>query len=167
MARLCAPGVCETPPVPDEKERDWKRRLKDLGLSRKRARRAAPAKAREVAPHVLRGRDGEDSAAAFLAERGARLLARNVRYEDGELDLVAECGATLVFVEVKRRRTAARGDAAACVTPLKRARLLRAARRWLRENPSRTERVVRFDVIAIEDAPPRVDWIQGAFDASS
>jgi putative endonuclease len=151
--------------VAPEKERDWKRRLKALGLSRRRVRGGAPP--RPTAPHVLRGRDGEEAAAAFLAAKGARVLARNVRYGDGEIDLVAQCDGALVFVEVKRRRDSSRGDAAQCVTPLKRARILRAARRWLAENPSREERAVRFDVVAIEDAPPRVDWIQGAFDASS
>jgi len=155
--------------VPDSNAPDWKRRLKALGLSRKRRRRAPVAEtaARPTAAHVLKGRGGEAAAAELLRASGARLLARNVRYEDGELDIVALLEGTLVFVEVKRRRTASRGAAAQAVTPLKRARLLRAARRWLRENPSRAERDVRFDVVAIEDAPPRVDWIKGAFDASS
>ena len=72
---------------------------------------------------------------------------------------------SLVFVEVKRRRDAERGGAAEAVTPLKRARVVRAARRWLAENPERRAPDVRFDVIAIEDEPFRIDWIQGAFDA--
>jgi len=149
-----------------EGERDWKRRLKALGLSRKRRPAGAGAAPRPTAPHVVAGRAGEDAAAEYLETHGARLLARNVRYADGEIDLVALCDGALVFVEVKRRRDASRGDAAACVTPKKRVRILRAARRWLRDNPAGADRVVRFDVIAIEDAPARVDWIQGAFDAS-
>jgi len=151
--------------VVTEEKGGWKKRLKALGLARRRLRRAVATG--PTAPHVLRGRDGEETAAAFLASKGARVLARNVRYRDGELDLVAQCGGALVFVEVKRRASSSRGDAAECVTPLKRARILRAARRWLAENPSREERAIRFDVVAIEDAPPRVDWIQGAFDASA
>lgn len=152
---------------------EWKSRLKALGLSRRRTRRAAPAgprpvspePARPLAPHAASGRGGEGIAADHLAARGVVILARNVRYANGELDLVGEAGGVLLFVEVKRRKDAERGSPAETVTPRKRARILRAARRWLAENPTRL-REFRFDVVAIQDEPSRVDWIQGAFDAS-
>ena len=90
-----------------------------------------------------------------------------MRYRDGEIDIVAQEGATTVFVEVKRRRNDARGTPAEAVTPRKRDRVIRAARRWLVENPglSRTGQV-RFDVIAIQEDSPAVAWLRGAFDAS-
>jgi putative endonuclease len=143
---------------------NWKKKLKSLGLSRKRR---APGTAPVPRPSAKRawGDAGEEIATAFLVKRGLKVLERNVRYKDGELDVVARTEATLVFVEVKRRRDAERGGAAESVTPLKRARVLRAARRWLAENPERRAPDVRFDVIAIEDEPFRIDWIQGAFDA--
>jgi putative endonuclease len=143
---------------------NWKKKLKGLGLSR---RRRAPGTAPVPRPSVKRQRGdaGEEIATEFLEKRGLTVLERNVRYQDGELDVVARNAATLVFVEVKRRRDAERGRAAEAVTPLKRARVVRAARRWLAANPERRAPDVRFDVIAIEDEPFRIDWIQGAFDA--
>ena len=112
------------------------------------------------------GREGEDLACSLLEENSLRVLARNVRYPNGEIDIVAEDGATIVFVEVKRRKDARLGTPAEAVTPRKRARVIRAARRWIVENPASRARSVRFDVVAIQDEPVRVEWLKGAFDAS-
>lgn len=111
------------------------------------------------------GRIGEDIACALLAENSLLILDRNVRYPDGEIDIVALDGATTVFVEVKRRRDAALGTPAEAVTRTKRARLVKAARRWLAAHPARA-RSVRFDVVAVRDDSPAVEWFRGAFDAS-
>lgn len=143
----------------------WKERLAQLGLSRKR-RAAGPPPERPRAATTPKGRAGEAEAAHFLEERGLAILARNVRAGGGELDLVARDGASVVFVEVKWRRDASRGTPAEAVTPLKRRRLLSAARAWLAANPSGAPRDVRFDVVAIEGAAGTIDWIRGAFDAS-
>jgi putative endonuclease len=66
---------------------------------------------------------------------------------------------------VRRRRTAERGGPAESVTARKRGRVVRAARRWLVENPRFARREIRFDVVAIQDEPFSLDWIRGAFDA--
>jgi putative endonuclease len=144
---------------------DWKKKLKSLGLGRARRPGAAPA-ARRDRRKLDAGEAGETMAAAHLMERGLRVLARNVRYRNGELDLVAEGGNVLVFVEVRRRRTEACGGPAESVTPRKRARLVRAARRWLVENPRFSGHEIRFDVVAIQDEPFSLDWIRGAFDVA-
>ena len=143
----------------------WKERLAKLGLSRKRRVRPRPVTPAR-APTTAKGRDGEDEAARFLAGHGLALLARNVRVGGGELDLVAEDGGTVVFVEVKWRRDASRGAPAEAVTSLKRRRLLSAARAWLAQNPAGAGREVRFDVVAIEGDANTIDWIRGAFDAT-
>lgn len=148
---------------------DWKARLKSLGLSRRRrvaaSRTARPATAEpDPSSSTGRGREGEDAAARHLEAHGAVVLARNFRAPGGEIDLVARHGDTLVFVEVKRRQTAARGTPAEAVTPLKRRRIVAAARRFLAQSPARA-RLVRFDVVAVQDEPRSIDWIQGAFDA--
>lgn len=144
---------------------EWKDRLARLGLSRRRRsgpRPAAPARAATTP----KGRAGEDEAARFLEERGLSILARNARGGGGEVDLVAADGPAVVFVEVKWRRDASRGAPAEAVTPVKRRRLLSAARAWLAENPSGAAREVRFDVVAIEGEAGTIDWIRGAFDAT-
>ena len=62
-------------------------------------------------PRKLFGQEGESAAEQYLRNKGYRILARNVRSSVGELDLVAEDGQVLVFVEVKARRTDAFGGA--------------------------------------------------------
>ncbi|AGS35112.1 hypothetical protein B841_08195 [Corynebacterium maris DSM 45190] len=92
------------------------------------------------------GARGEDYAAGYYIRRGARVLARNVRYPVGELDLIVEeADRTIVFVEVKTRSGHGYGGAEA-VTGRKLARMRRAAARWL---DGRTFQPVRFDVLAL------------------
>ncbi len=63
-----------------------------------------------------RGRHAESLAAAFLQQRGLKLVERNYRCRFGEIDLVAREGKTLVFVEVRMRTSARFGGAAASIT---------------------------------------------------
>ena len=157
---------------PDESG-DWKKRLKSLGIGRKRKKKEKEEELlrkvkREGGPtrKVESGRLGEDLASLLLEENLLRMLERNVRYPDGEIDIVALDGATTVFVEVKRRRDSALGAPAEAVTVLKRRRVVRAARRWLAAHPARG-RSVRFDVVAVEGDPPSVTWIKAAFDSDA
>lgn len=123
---------------------------------------AAHAAARDA------GARGEDLACAHLRAAGLGLLARNVRYRHGELDLVMLDGPTVVFVEVRYRRGGRFGDGIDSVTANKRARLVRAAASFLADQPSLSGRVCRFDVIAISGSAdqPQFDWRRNAFDAS-
>ena len=102
-----------------------------------------------------------------LERRGYAILARRYRTRHGEIDIVAEDGETLVFVEVKARATAEFGTAAEAVTVWKQRRLTAMAVEYL----SRGEivgRACRFDVVAIDDVEtsPRVVVYPNAFDAS-
>ena len=146
---------------------DWKARLKALGIVRKRRpKRTKEEKGREKDLRKVEvGRIGEDIACSLFKENSLRILDRNVRYADGEIDIVVEDGATTVFVEVKRRKNDALGTPAEAVTRTKRARVVRAARRWLAAHPARAGSV-RFDVVAIRDDSGAVEWLRGAFDAS-
>jgi len=103
----------------------------------------------------------EAQARAYLTRAGLRFFAANVRYRVGELDLVMEDGAQLVFVEVRYREPQDFGGAAASITPTKRSRIARAAACFLAEHPRWANRPCRFDVIAIDGA--RVEWIRDAF----
>ncbi len=108
------------------------------------------------------GYAAEQRALDYLSARGLALLARNYRVRVGELDLVMAEGAELVVVEVRHRRDAGFGGAAASVTPAKQGRLRRAAQVFLAERyGGRGWPAVRFDVVAIEGA--RLHWIRAAF----
>jgi putative endonuclease len=118
--------------------------------------------------HLALGTEGEARAARFLAQRGYRILARNVRAGGVEIDLVAAKGTLLAFVEVKTRRTRGFGAPEEAVDARKQARLLRGAAAWLRSQRARARRV-RFDVIVCEpDASGswRLRHLKNAFDAS-
>lgn len=94
------------------------------------------------------GRWGEEAAARYLAERGYEILARNVRTEFGELDLVARHGKQLVFVEVKARTGNQYGQPEEAVTTTKQLHLAEAAESYLQANPQLASDW-RVDVIAI------------------
>lgn len=100
---------------------------------------------------VARGRAGEAAAALFLRLRGFDVLDGNRRGADGEIDLLAREGRSLVFVEVRLRRSGARVAAPASIDARKRRRLRAAAGRLLatRDDLAWRGRTVRFDVVAI------------------
>jgi len=114
------------------------------------------------------GQAAEDAAARWLARAGLAVLERNVRFREGEIDLVCREGDVIVFVEVKCRRAdwgEGPGDA---VSWDKRRRLIRLAQHYLRAR--RLERArCRFDVVAVtidRDGASTVRHLPGAFDAS-
>jgi len=77
------------------------------------------------------GARAEDLAASLLATRGYRIIERNWRRPEGELDLVADDRGVLVFVEVRSRTGEERGHPLETVNAHKRARVVRAARMYL------------------------------------
>lgn len=101
------------------------------------------------------GSEAEDVALAHLQRNGLQLVERNFLCRGGELDLVMIDGATLVFVEVRKRSSRQFGGAAASITPAKQQRLIRAAQHFLQRY--RQAPACRFDVIAIDgDA---LEWL--------
>ena len=115
----------------------------------------------------LLGRWGEERAAAYLRDKGYLLKAANWRCRFGELDLVAEDGTCLCFVEVKLRRSDAYGSAAAFVDRRKQNRLRAAAELYLAGHP--TDLQPRFDVVevyapqGIDTANPKIFHLENAF----
>jgi putative endonuclease len=108
------------------------------------------------------GGDAEQRAAGFLEAQGLRIVARNYRTRMGEIDLIAQEGATLVFVEVRMRSSARFGGALGSVDARKRARIVAAARHYLMRLGR--EPRCRFDVVTVEG--PQPTWLRGAFEAS-
>ena len=112
------------------------------------------------------GRGGEARAEAYLAERGYRLLRKNYRSGPREIDLIMRDGKSTVFIEVRYRRSAAFGGAAASVTHSKQCKVLQAARLWLaRHNGSFDTVDCRFDVLAFTGND--VEWFKDAFNDRS
>jgi putative endonuclease len=107
-----------------------------------------------------RGRWGERRAATHYQRLGYQVLDRNWRCSLGEIDLVLRRGHTVVFCEVKTRRSAAFGGGAEAVDHRKQTRIRRLAAAWLQAHDiGRVD--VRFDVVAITGVEVQV--IEAAF----
>jgi putative endonuclease len=111
-----------------------------------------------------RGRAAEQRALDLLLEGGLKLLARNVRFRVGELDLIMQDHETIVFIEVRFRSPSRYGGAALSITSAKQQRLIRAAACWMRQQFRGAEPASRFDVVALDGEA--VGWIKGAFGVS-
>ena len=116
------------------------------------------------------GAHWEKTAESYLIEQGLRLLQRNFSSRLGEIDLIMEDDKTIVFVEVRYRKSGHYGGGAESITIHKQNRISRTAAWYLVKNPHRAEQFCRFDIISISSAgndPQKkhqgIDWIQSAF----
>ncbi len=110
------------------------------------------------------GREGEETAARFLEEKGFEIVDRNYRFRKyGEIDLIARKDKLLAFVEVKTRRADSFGGPLYSITPRKKRTIRFIANQYLASHPESFSRdiVCRFDMIAIVDS--RIDWIEDIF----
>lgn len=103
---------------------------------------------------IERGKRGEKQAADFLREHGYYIVEENYRWQGGEIDLIARDGNYLVFVEVKSRSSEAFGTPEEAITPTKRRRIIRTAKKYLQEHPTPLD--VRFDVVALSRGEARL-----------
>lgn len=118
-----------------------------------------------MARNLELGAFGEELAVGHLVGRGMVVLERNWRCRYGELDVIAQDGAGVVFVEVKTRTGRGYGMPAEAVTFAKQARIRRLAGLWLRAQ-ERGWAQVRFDVVAVVVAPgcePELTHLEGVF----
>ena len=111
------------------------------------------------------GRYGERVAVDYLIAQGMRLIERNWRCSAGEVDAILREGDTIVFAEVKTRRSDRFGTPADAVGWVKQTRLRRLAAIWLAQSDlSATE--VRFDLVSVLPQPAGaadVEHLRGAF----
>jgi len=108
------------------------------------------------------GTEAERYACLFLQEQGLTLRDRNYHCRSGEIDLIMEDDASLVFVEVRYRSSSRFGSGAESIDRRKQRRIIRAAARYLQTHPEQAHRPARFDVIFME-SPQRIHWIKDAF----
>ena len=114
------------------------------------------------------GQAAEETAARWLARAGLTVVERNVRFREGEIDLVCREGDVVVFVEVKCRRPRWGEGPGDAVSWDKRRRLVRLAQHYLRARRLDEARC-RFDVVAVtveDDGRHSVRHLPAAFDAS-
>lgn len=107
------------------------------------------------------GTDMEQAAAAFLEKQGMRIVERNFRIRQGEIDIIGYHNDYLVFVEVKFRSTKHQGDATEAVNLTKQRKICRVADYFRYRNRVPETVGVRYDVVAIQGGEIR--WIQNAF----
>ncbi|MFA5689958.1 MAG: YraN family protein [Kiritimatiellales bacterium] len=117
---------------------------------------------KKAAAHLRTGRAGELRAARFLKKSKIKILARNVRVGRDEIDLIARDGETLVFVEVKTRRTEDFGAPVSAVDKAKRRKLSRAAMRFMQRRKLRPP-YIRFDVVEVILDPPEIRHLKNVF----
>ncbi len=112
------------------------------------------------------GKYGENLASDFLRSNGYFILERNYRRKFGEVDIIAQHGDTLVFVEVKTRKSQKYGTGFEAVNFKKQQQLSRIAQDYICRN-NKHDFCARFDVISIiipNNQQPQIDMIQNAFE---
>ncbi|MEX0614786.1 MAG: YraN family protein [Methylophaga sp.] len=118
-----------------------------------------------------RGQQAEQIACDYLQQQGLQLITQNYHCRRGEIDLIMRDADTLVFVEVRARRSDRFGSALESITADKQSRIIATAQQYLQQN--RLQQNCRFDVIAVriqttaDSQNHQVsDWIRDAFQLS-
>lgn len=113
----------------------------------------------------LFGLKSEAEAVHHLKKNGYRILEQNYRTRLGEIDIIAREGKTLVFVEVKARRTVHFGSPKWAITPQKQRKMSKVAL-WYLKATNQTREKARFDVVTIgpEDGARHIEIIKNAFE---
>jgi putative endonuclease len=106
------------------------------------------------------GKSGEDKIVCYLSNKGYSILERNFRYKNKEVDIIANKDDTLIFVEVKRRKSDRFGFGFESVDFRKIQNIFKVARYYIEKNEMR-EKNVRFDVASIDRGVIR--YIENAF----
>jgi putative endonuclease len=97
------------------------------------------------------GKIGEEKAAKTLEAAGMKIIAKNVRCRNGEIDIVALDGETIVFVEVKAWSVYGLEDLRYGVDQKKQSKIIKTAKNFLMENREYNRMAIRFDVIFINE----------------
>ena len=110
------------------------------------------------------GKESEQLASHYLQQHGLILLEKNYHCRQGEIDLIMQDQQTLVFVEVRYRKSARYGSALESVDLAKQSRIITTAQNYLQQNKTKHS-ACRFDVIAISPTTttPEITWITDAF----
>ncbi len=110
------------------------------------------------------GKSGEDRAVNFLQQKGFSVIKKNYRTPDGEIDIIAQDGDTIVFVEVKSRRSLSYGAPEAAVDSMKKNQIKKIANQFI-SHYQLFDRDCRFDIVALyyEGQAVQIKYIPNAF----
>ena len=125
---------------------------------------SAPKSAAQIRREL--GQRGEDAAAEFLQNLGQHIIARNWRCRFGEVDLITRDGDTIVFCEVKTRKSVRAGQPSEAVTLKKQRKYSQLAALWISRFQDQEDCAVRFDTVSILVTGPhraRLMLLKGAF----
>lgn len=151
-------SIKTAPAVPPEKQAWWAR----LASLTQRTPPIRPDKSATLPRHLQSGQAAEDKAAQWLQAAGLKIITRNYKTPGrggGEIDLIAQDGDTLVFVEVRQRKSTAYGGAAASISPSKQQRWRYAAQVYLQQFGNHPPDC-RFDAVLFEGEQAPV-WLRG------
>ena len=142
------------------------------GIRRRHTARHGKSLAREMSPRnsatsASLGKWAERLAQDHLRANGLEALSVNYRCRHGEIDLIMRDGSTIVFVEVRFRKSSGYGSGAETVTAAKQVRLIATANHYLQHTECAMGAPCRFDVVAVSDSTqrPDIDWIKDAFES--
>jgi putative endonuclease len=120
----------------------------------------------------LAGHHAENMAYDYLVKKGLRLIKRNYRCRQGEIDLIMQEAQTIAFIEVRYRSQSGFGSSMESVDRHKQKKIILCAHYFLHNHPAYQQMACRFDVVALypdtqDPAQWHTDWIPHAFDAST
>lgn len=107
------------------------------------------------------GRESEDQAQHYLCQHGLSIIEENFRCKCGEIDLIMRDGDTLVFIEVRYRKSNIFGGALQSIGTNKQRRIRQTAMFYLQQHRLFEKTAARFDVLAM--SANDIQWIKGAF----
>lgn len=112
------------------------------------------------------GHDLEGAVSCYLSQQGLKLVTANYVCKSGEIDLIFDDSNTLVFVEVRHRKSDDYGGAAISITRAKQRKVIRAATHYLLARDLWDKVPCRFDAVIVEEDSHeelKIDWIKDAF----
>ena len=115
---------------------------------------------------VAKGKNGETLAAASLEAAGMEIIARNYRSKFGEVDIIALCNETIVFVEVKSWVTLGQEDLQYSLDLRKQQKIIKTAKYFIFENRKYSNMTIRFDVILVKFNGSQITHLASAFTES-
>ena len=122
-----------------------------------------------TAQHLLLGRKAERVSHKYLRNQGLKLIEKNFRCCYGEIDLIMQHRQTLVFVEVRYRKTKDFGLAQDTVNTRKQRKIIKSAQSFLLHKKMSNQCPCRFDIVAIHGTIPdhKINWIKDAFNVQT